>query len=34
VADADAAHVIADLLVALQGQKPSPLDPAFAETRR
>ena len=34
VADADAAHVIADLLVRLQGQEPSPLDPAFAETRR
>jgi hypothetical protein len=31
VADADAAHVIADLLVRLQGQEPSPLDPAFAE---
>ena len=31
VADADAAHVIADLLVRLQGQEPSPLDPTFAE---
>jgi hypothetical protein len=31
VADADAAHVIADLLVRLQGQEPSPLDAAFAE---
>jgi hypothetical protein len=31
VADADAAHVIADLLVRLQRQEPSPLDPAFAE---
>jgi hypothetical protein len=31
VADADAAHVIADLLVRLQGQEPSPLDPAFGE---
>ena len=31
VADADAAHVIADLLVRLQGQEPLPLDPAFAE---
>ncbi len=31
VADADAAHVIADLLVRLQGQEPTPLDPAFAE---
>ena len=31
MADADAAHVIADLLVRLQGQEPSPLDPAFAE---
>jgi hypothetical protein len=31
VADADAAHVIADLLVRLQGQEPSPLDPAFAQ---
>ena len=31
VAGADAAHVIADLLVRLQGQEPSPLDPAFAE---
>jgi hypothetical protein len=31
VADADAAHVIADLLVRLQGQEPSRLDPAFAE---
>jgi hypothetical protein len=30
VADADPAHVIADLLVRLQGQEPSPLDPAFA----
>ena len=30
VADADPAHVIADLLVRLQGQQPSPLDPAFA----
>jgi hypothetical protein len=31
VADADAAHAIADLLVRLQGQEPSPLDAAFAE---
>ena len=31
MADADAAHVIADLLVRLQGQEPSPLDPAFAK---
>jgi hypothetical protein len=31
VADADAAHVIAGLLARLQGQEPSPLDPAFAE---
>jgi hypothetical protein len=31
LADADAAHVIVDLLVRLQGQEPSPLDPAFAE---
>jgi hypothetical protein len=31
VADADAAHVITDLLVRLHGQEPSPLDPAFAE---
>jgi hypothetical protein len=31
VADADVAHVIADLLVRLQRQEPSPLDPAFAE---
>jgi hypothetical protein len=31
VADADEAHVIADLLVRLQGQEPSPLAPAFAE---
>jgi hypothetical protein len=31
LADADAAHVIADVLVRLQGQEPSPLDPAFAE---
>jgi hypothetical protein len=31
VADADAAHVIAALLVRLRGQEPSPLDPAFAE---
>jgi hypothetical protein len=29
--DADAAHVIADLLVRRQGQEPSPLYPAFAE---
>jgi hypothetical protein len=29
VADADAAHVIADLLVRLQGQEPSPLDAAL-----
>jgi hypothetical protein len=32
VADADAAHVIADMLVRLLGQEPSPFDPAF-ETR-
>ena len=31
MADAEAAHLIADLLVRLQGQEPSPLDPAFAE---
>jgi hypothetical protein len=31
VADADAARVIADLLVRRQGQEPSPLDPALAE---
>ena len=31
VADAEAVHVIAGLLVRLQGQEPSPLDPAFAE---
>ena len=31
MADADAAHVIVDLLVRLQGQEPSPRDPAFAE---
>jgi hypothetical protein len=28
VADADAAHVIADLLMRLKEQGPSPLDPA------
>ena len=31
MADADAAHVIVDLLVRLQGQVAPPLDPAFAE---
>jgi len=31
LADADAAHVIVDLLVRLQGHEPSPLDPAFTE---
>jgi hypothetical protein len=31
VADADAAHVIANLLVRLHGQEPPPLDPAFAK---
>jgi hypothetical protein len=31
VADADAVHVIADLLVRLHGQETSPLDLAFAE---
>ena len=31
VADAEAVHVIAGLLVRLQGQEPSPLDPAFTE---
>jgi hypothetical protein len=28
--DADAVHLITDLLLKLQGQAPSPLDPAFA----
>ena len=31
MAGANAAHVIADLLMRLKGQGPSPLDPAFAE---
>jgi hypothetical protein len=31
VADADAAHVNSDSPVRLQGQEPSPLDPAFAK---
>jgi hypothetical protein len=30
-ADADAMHLVTDLLLKLQGQSPSPLDPAFAK---